>query len=154
MSAKPTDLAAVRKAFDSIKILKGQIISFGTCDADGNPNIAPIGSMRIVDDKTVHVLQGELGRTMKNLRSNPKAVFSVLGLPGLRSLLKDEDETLGYRVYCNYTGTEDSESALQEELSSILKRMPFLFRRSIAGMIRKRVKRVLRFEITDIRVVS
>jgi predicted pyridoxine 5'-phosphate oxidase superfamily flavin-nucleotide-binding protein len=145
---------AVKAAFDSIKLIKGQIISVGTCDADGNPNVAPVGSVRIVDDRTVHLIQGELGRTMKNLKANPRAVFSVVTRPKLRALLKDKDQNLGYRVYGRFTGVDESKEAVRDEADKILSRLPFLLRRSFRGFVEKNLKRVLEFEITSVRAVS
>lgn len=153
MKNSEIDIEAVKSAFDSVKLIKGQVISFGTSDQQGSPNIAPVGSMRIVDNKTVHVLQGELGRTVKNLKNNPKAVFSVTSQPKLRDLLNDKDGNLGYRVYCNFIGTEDSEGAIREESELLLNRIPFYLRRGFLKFIEANIKCLLKFEITDIRKV-
>lgn len=66
-----------QKAFNTINLLKGQYASIATCDGHGNPNVAPAGSIRIVDEDTVHMLHGFLPKTPANLNVNPRTAFSV-----------------------------------------------------------------------------
>jgi hypothetical protein len=157
MTTQAIDLQTVQRAFDDLKIIKGQTISFATCDAEGNPNVAPIGSMRIVDHKTVHVLQGFLAQSMANLKANPRAAFSVCLRPRLLDIFKSNGkgkEVLGYRVYCNFTGSDDSPEAIRQEYQLIARRVPFFLRRPFLKFCNKNLKRLLKFEITDIREVS
>jgi hypothetical protein len=142
-------------AFNSIKIMKGQITSIGTCDSEGHPNVAPIGSMRIVDANTVHVLQGFLPRTIKNLESNPRAAFSVTLPTTLGSLISmfrsGDDAPVGYRVYCELTSIEDDNATVKMEAQELLRRVPWLVRRPFKRFCDKNLKRLLKFKILAIR---
>jgi hypothetical protein len=158
MKKEQTNTDGAKAAFNNIKILRGQFASIATCDRDGNPNVAPIGSMRIVDDGTVHVLQGFLPRTMQNLKSNPKATFSVCIRPSFLDLLtlfgEKEDERLGYQVHCELTGTDASKEAVEREYRQIANRAPRIFRKHFLKFCQKNLKRLLTFRITDVREIG
>lgn len=149
---------AAKKAFDGIKILKGQIISIATCDRDGVPNVAPIGSMRIVDEETVHVLQGFLPRTYSNLKTNPRAMFSVCANSSLWDslrLFKDKtDNALGYQVYCEYIGADDSKAVVEQESRIISSRVPFYTRGPFLKFCRNNLSRLLKFKIKEVRAIA
>src|SRR5512145_1300058 len=155
MNADPQLFQQAQAAFNSIKVLKGQVATIATCDSQGLPNVAPIGSMRIVDSNTVHVLQGLLPRTMKNLGSNPRAAFSVT-LPttwatALSMLRSGDDAPMGYRVYCELESIEDDVAAVKLEAQKILGRVPRWLRGSFARFCDKNLRRLLKFRITEIR---
>ncbi len=158
MKAERTIIEGAKAAFNHIKITKGQYTNIATCDIEGNPNVAPIGSMRIVDDRTVHVLQGFLPKTMKNLRSNPKATFSVCLRPkvlDMLSLFNDKKEDrLGYQVYCELEGTDASKEAVAREYRLIADRAPRVLRRFFLKFCEKNLKQLLRFRITGVREIS
>lgn len=151
-------IEGAKNAFNNIKISKGQFMTIATCDSEGNPNVAPIGSMRVVNDKTVHVLQGFLPRTLKNLRTNPKASFSVvLGQSLLQSLLfflSPKNKSLGYQVYCEFKGTDDKKETVERETNQLVNRVPFLFRGVFRKFCKKNLKQLLIFQITDIREIA
>ena len=134
MSNPSVDPIAVQKAFDDVAIIKGQTISFATVDAEGNPNVA---------------------QSVANLEANPKAAFSVTLRPRLRDVFsaKEGKTAMGYRVYCRYTGADDSQEAMEQEYVQILKRIPFFMRRPFLKFCRQNLKRVLKFEVTGIREV-
>lgn len=158
MTDETRPIMAAKNAFNGIKIFKGQSISIATCDLDGVPNVAPIGSMRIVDEETVHVLQGFLPRTFGNLKKNPRAMFSVCVKPSLwESFLffKDKSEgALGYQVYCEYTGADDSKAAVEHESGTISNRVPFFLRSLFLRFCRNHLSRLLKFKIKEVRVIA
>lgn len=157
MDTAPLLFQQARNAFNSVRISKGQIATIATCDANGVPNLAPIGSMRVVDEHTVHVLQGSLPRTLRNLQMNPKAAFSVT-LPlttwgGLRSLFRsDTQEPLGYRIYCELMSIEEEPSLVQMEAREIAGRVPRLLRGGFLRFCNSNLKRLWRFRILEVRV--
>jgi hypothetical protein len=145
----------VQRAFNSIRVMRGQVAHIATCDSMGSPNLAPIGSMRIVDPRTVHVLQGMLPRTSRNLDANPRAAFSVttpLTFGRFAAMLRSRpDVPLGYRVYCELVDIDDSPAAVREEAGEILRRMPRLLRGAFSRFCAKNLKRLLKFKILEIR---
>lgn len=147
-----------QKAFNNIKIMKGQYMTIATCDREGNPNVAPIGSMRILDDKTVHVLQGFLPKTFNNLQRNPKASFSVCIQPSLLNFLfffrGQKSTLLGYQVYCEYKGVNGSKEAVEKEYRQLVNRVPFLIRSLFLRFCKKNLKRLLMFELIDVREIA
>jgi predicted pyridoxine 5'-phosphate oxidase superfamily flavin-nucleotide-binding protein len=155
MSIDPQLFHQAQTAFNSIKVMKGQVATIATCDTLGHPNVAPIGSMRVVDFNTVHVLQGLLPRTMKNLQSNPRAAFSVILPMTLGSALSmfrsGNDAAIGYRVYGELTSIEDDQAAVKLEAHDIVKRVPYLLRGAFTRFCDKNLKRILKFRILEIR---
>ncbi len=150
---------AAKKVFNNIRVMKGEFTSIATCDDSGNPNVAPIGSMRIMDDHTIHVLQGFLPRTHNNLKMNPKAVFAVRCrdslVKKLFSFIKDpEDEVMGYRVYGSLTQISDSKAVLQREIKAISPRVPWLFRKSFHKFCDARLNHLWVFSLDDIRIIG
>jgi hypothetical protein len=144
-----------KAAFNSIKIFKGQIATMATCDSLGHPNVAPIGSMHVVDSNTVHVLQGLLPRSMKNLKTNPRAAFSVnlpMTLGSVFAMLRSGDDApSGYRIYCELERIEDDASVVKTAAQALANRVPFFFRRPFARFCDKTLKRLLIFKILEIR---
>jgi hypothetical protein len=155
METDPRLFQQAQRAFNSIRIARGQIANIATCDSAGNPDVAPIGSMRIVDAHTIHVLQGMLPRTMKNLEDNPRAAFSVttpVTFGKIASMLRPgSDVPLGYRVYGELVGIDDDRAAVQNEAQEILSRVPRLLRGAFSRFFDKNLKRLLRFAILEIR---
>jgi hypothetical protein len=144
-------------AFNSADVVKGQVVSIATCDQQGYPNVAPIGSMRVVDAHTVHVLQGFLPRTFKNLECNPVAAFSI----NLRTsifkdlwgmLRKGPDAPIGYRIYARLVEVSDDKAVVRRETQEIVKRFPWFLRWAFASFCEKNLRRLLSFEILEIRV--
>lgn len=145
------------KAFNTINLLKGQYASIATCDEHGNPNVAPAGSVRVVDEKTVHVLQGFLPKTASNLNANPRATFLVCTRSNffrdMLSLMSNKKMVMGYRVYGDYAGAEESKEAIEKEIAVIARRLPFVLRRFLRAFLRKNIQRILIFKITGVREV-
>ncbi len=146
-----------QKTFNTINLLKGQYASIATCDGHGNPNVAPAGSIRIVDENTVHMLQGFLPQTWSNLLANPRAAFSACTRSNLfqdiLSLRNNSKTVMGYRVYCDYVGAGESKAAIEQEIAAIANRVPFMMRRFLFSFLRKNIQRLLIFKITGIREV-
>ena len=159
MPISTTDFNKVKRAFNNIRVMKGEYVALGTCDSLGNPNVAPIGSMRIVDDVTVHVLQGFLPRTFQNLKENPKAVFSVRTpdsiIKELFSFNKSpEDEAMGFRVHASFKGTNDSPLIIAREIDAIAHRVPRLMRRPFRRFCDAQLRRLLIFSMDEIRIIG
>lgn len=156
MHSDPELFRQAQAAFNTLKITKGQITTIATCDEQGNPDVAPIGSMRVVDEKTVHVLQGFLPRTMKNLERNPRAAFSVTLPATLGTLIsmfgKGADAPSGYRMYCEFCGMEESRESIMAEAREISSRVPWVMRKGFRRFIDQNIKRLLTFSIREIRV--
>ena len=75
----------------------GRIGTLSTADADGQPNVAYFGSLRLLENGVFLVGLGR-NRTLKNLEANPKAVFFCaeeapigFGTPGCRLYLKAKE---------------------------------------------------------------
>ena len=158
MTKDPAKLAVATQVFNNAKLLKGQVTSIATCDAQGNPNVAPIGSMRVVDENTVHVLQGFLHQTNKNLEVNPKAAFSICLRPKLldfRNLFKQKEEKpMGYQVYAELINVENSHEAVEREYRQLAHLAPFFLRGLFLKFCRKNLKRLLTFRITGVRAIG
>ena len=148
----------LKTMFNGIRPLRGELVGFATHDPDGYPNIAPVGSMRVVDEHTIHVLQGMLPRTMANLRKNPGAVFCVWKRPTLGGILKSvagkEDGCAGYRVYAQFIEEVDDPDAIEREFCHILPRIPWVARRPMKQFFRKNLRKLLRFSIEEIREIG
>jgi predicted pyridoxine 5'-phosphate oxidase superfamily flavin-nucleotide-binding protein len=149
---------AAKQAFNTAKIFKGQIVSIATCDTQGNPNTAPIGSMRIVNENTVHVLQGFLGKSLENLENNPKAAFSICLRQRVLSLsnlfAKSDKKVMGYRVYGELVEINDSQEAVKQEYQQLLRRVPWPFKGLFLKFCQKNLKRLLIFKITGMRAIG
>jgi hypothetical protein len=159
MTISKTRFNDVKKAFNELKVTRGQYTNIATSNMDGTPNVAPIGSMRVVDEHTVRVLQGFLPRTLANLRKNPQATFSVCLRQSLVSNLKffgkkDSADILGYQIYCTYKGESDIKEDLDAEITAISNRVPFFVRGPFRTFCNKNLKRVLMFDIKDIRAIG
>ena len=158
MNSKIKDFDRVRQAFNNLKILKGQYTNIATSDSDGNPNVAPIGSMRIVDENTVHVLQGFLPKTLANLRKNPKATFSTCIIPSLLDRLtpfqEKEKDILGYQVYCTFKGESDNRADVLREVDALSSRVPFFAKGAFKKFCDKNLKRLLMFEVNNVRAIG
>jgi predicted pyridoxine 5'-phosphate oxidase superfamily flavin-nucleotide-binding protein len=159
MTTQQDIIKAAAKAFNTIKILKGQSVSIATSDNEGTPNVAPIGSMRFVDDSRVHVLQGFLARTGSNLKKNPKATFLVCLRPRLLeniNLFRREpnEGVLGYQVTCEYQGSDDSSESVAKESRFLLKRIPWFLRSAFRKFCEKNLKRLLKFKVLEVRAIN
>ncbi len=153
-----SDIEKVKTLLNKMKIMKGQVAHIATCDQNGQPNIAPIGSMRITNDGKVHVVYGYLNKTYSNLKMNPKATFSffqISGMSGFLGFLREKEEgILGYRVYCDYVEAIDNEVKLGNETAHILMKFPWLMRKPFGKFAKKNFKKVLVFTINDIRPIK
>jgi uncharacterized pyridoxamine 5'-phosphate oxidase family protein len=161
MNTKMENIESAKNAFNHINLLKDQYVSIATADRDGNPNVAPIGSMRIADDNTVHVLQVSLPKTIKNLRENPKAAFSVsfqhsmLDIRSWFSFFKGVgNSTLGYQLYGTLTGISDKKEDVSKAVDALFPRVPFFIRGPFRKFCDKNMKRLLTFSIDDIRKIG
>ncbi len=146
-----------RSAFNGIRLRKWQLAYMATCDESGVPNIAPIGSMRIVDENTVHVLQGYLARTYSNLQKNPRAAFVVSLKPKFVEMLRlfsdRSDRPMGFRLMCEYLSCDESKELITQECRQISSRISFWFRKMFLRFAAGNIKRLLVFRINEIRPV-
>ncbi len=58
-------------------IEKQHLCHIATCSKEGTPNVAPRGSIRVVDDNTLVVASSVAGKTIANLKENPKVAIAV-----------------------------------------------------------------------------
>jgi hypothetical protein len=155
MAIDPQLFEQAKTAFNSIRLLKGQTVAIATCDDSSHPNVAPIGSMRVIDDQTVYVLHGLLPRTVKNLEVNPRAAFSVtlpMNMKTLISMIRSGDNApSGYRLYCEFEGFEDDKSAVSAAVQAIQSRLPFFLRGLFRKFCDKNLRRLMRFRILELR---
>ena len=49
---------------------------FGTADRNGTPNLVPINAVKIVDDETILVSDQYFGKTLNNIKENPRVVIT------------------------------------------------------------------------------
>jgi hypothetical protein len=158
MSVDPTLFERAASAFNSIEVSKGQVVSIATCDSEGHPDVAPIGSMRVVGHEVVHVLQGFLPRTMKNLEVNPRAAFSVTlrssVLSDVLNGIRGTNAPMGYRMYGELESIEEDRAVIAAETREIVKRAPWFLRKAFAGFCEKNLRRLLKFRIVDVRVTG
>jgi predicted pyridoxine 5'-phosphate oxidase superfamily flavin-nucleotide-binding protein len=158
MKKDPEKLAAAQQAVNTARIFKGQYINIATCDPQGAPNVAPIGSMRVVDENTAHVLQGFLFQSYKNLERNPKAAFSVCLRPKLGDFFKlfkrSRENAMGYQIYGELIRVDDSQAAVEQEYRQLASRVPFFLRRLFLRFCRTNLKRLLTFQITGVRAIG
>ncbi len=153
MNIDPQLFERAAHAFNSVAVAKGQVVSIATCDVEGRPNVAPIGSMRVVDSSTVHVLEGFLSRT---LNQNPHAAFSVTVRFSVFSSISDvvrpnQKEVLGYRLYGKLAQIDESRALIDTETREIVKRAPWLFRKAFAGFCEKNLRPLLTFDVLVLR---
>jgi len=47
-----------------------------TATADGTPNAVPVGAKKIIDDETILISDQFFGKTLANLKSNPKMALT------------------------------------------------------------------------------
>ncbi|MHB1419406.1 MAG: pyridoxamine 5'-phosphate oxidase family protein [Bacillota bacterium] len=50
----------------------------GTADKEGNPNVAPKRSTRVLDDNTLMFVEGTAKHTYQNLLQNPRVAIAVV----------------------------------------------------------------------------
>jgi uncharacterized protein len=57
---------------------------FATASRDGDPNVAPMGSVFLIDPETIWIGNQYMKATIKNVRENPRATLLVwgAGIPG------------------------------------------------------------------------
>jgi predicted pyridoxine 5'-phosphate oxidase superfamily flavin-nucleotide-binding protein len=55
---------------------KQGVFVLGTADLKGNPNVVPIGAVKILDDETILVSDQYFLKTLNNLKENPKVAMS------------------------------------------------------------------------------
>ena len=64
-------------------MLGEQIPIVVTASKDGIPNGAPKGSLKILDDETLHFAEGTAQKTYRNLQENPKVSVIVVDRPNM-----------------------------------------------------------------------
>jgi len=50
-----------------------------TASPDGTPNVVPIGAVKFLDDETILISDQYFGKTLRNLRENPKIALAWWG---------------------------------------------------------------------------
>ena len=59
-----------------------EFINVGTCDFDGRPNVAPKFLLK-VEDEMIYLVDYVIGRTLKNLKKNPRVSMSTVNIDTL-----------------------------------------------------------------------
>ena len=63
-------------------------------------------------------------------------------------------DPLGYRLYCEFSGQDDSKEVVDRECIQLAGRFPFIFRKLGLKFARKILKRLLIFRIKDVRPIG
>ena len=115
-----------------------RIGTLSTADRDGKVDVAPMGSPRMVDEKTV-VMALAKNRTLANLQENPHAVYIIM-VPG-----EGIFDWKGVRVYMRMRSCETSGEAIDAMRREISKAIG----EAAAGMLRASVT----FEVEEVRPI-
>lgn len=51
---------------------KVNIVTLGTSTPEGNPNVVPVGTKKIIDDETILISNQFLNKTLANMKLNPR----------------------------------------------------------------------------------
>jgi predicted pyridoxine 5'-phosphate oxidase superfamily flavin-nucleotide-binding protein len=70
--------AEMKQAFEAVKVFP-----LATASRSGIPNVAPMGSVFLIDDETIWIGDNFMQKTLANLLENPKAALYVYG-PGAK----------------------------------------------------------------------
>ncbi len=108
----------------------------GTTNKEGKPNIAHLGSPRMIDEKTIIAGLGQ-NRTLANLQENPFAVFTILE-PG-----KTMIEWKGIRIYLKVVSIQTSGELLDNIKDTLIKKG--------GESAAKMMKAAVSFEIIELR---
>ncbi len=115
-----------------------RIGTLSTAGRDGKVDVAPMGSPRMVDEKTVVMALAE-NRTLANLRENPHAVYMIM-VPGQGIF-----DWKGVRVYLKMRSCETSGEGIERMRGEISKAIG----EAAAGMLRAAVT----FEVEEVRPI-
>jgi hypothetical protein len=125
--------------------------SLATVDSEGNPNVCPCGSARMLDENKICALSGYFDKTLKNLKNNAKAVF-LAERPLEQQFIAHFEQTgempypIGYRYYCTLTDISQDEKAIEP------------WRNGLAAMtgnrIANKINLLLTFELKEIREIG
>lgn len=61
------------------KFAKAEVFAVSTASKDGEPNVAPMKTVWLVDDETVWIVDNFMKKTLANLQENPRASIYVWG---------------------------------------------------------------------------
>ena len=157
MEKHQVDIEKVKRAFNHLNVARGQYVTIATSDEAGMPNAAPIGSMRMVNESVVHVLQGFLDKTMTNLKGNPKVAFAVkleTSILDYFSLFREKKyAVMGYRVYGTLQRISEDRGELASEVEAIAARVPFFLKGGFKKFAKANLNHLLVFSVDDIRVI-
>lgn len=115
-----------------------RIGTLSTADREGKVDVAPMGSPRMVDEKTVVMGLAE-NRTLANLRENPHAVYMIM-LPG-----EGIFDWKGVRVYMRMKSCETSGEGIERMRREISKAIGEV----ASGMLHAAVT----FEVEEVRPI-
>jgi hypothetical protein len=95
---------------DIARCFGGEIPSLiATCSADGEPNLAHLSQVFLVDDEHVATSNQFFGKTAANLRENPLATVLCI----------DPDEIVSYKLLLRHEGSEDKGQRFEDARRSI-----------------------------------
>ena len=124
--------------------------SLATVDNEGNPNVCPCGSARMLDENTICAVCGCFDKTLNNLKYNAKAVFLAYK-PLDQEFLAHFEQTgemiypIGYRYYCTLTDISQDEKAIEPWRSGLA---------AVTGnRIASKMNLLLTFEVKEIREI-
>ena len=125
--------------------------SLATVDSEGNPNVCPCGSARMLDENKIYALCGYFDKTLENLKNNTKAVFLAYKSLDDQEFLDHFEQTgemlypLGYRYYCTLTDMSQDEKAIEPWRSGLA---------AVTGnRIASKINLLLTFEVKEIREI-
>ncbi|MFP4545696.1 MAG: pyridoxamine 5'-phosphate oxidase family protein [Methanomassiliicoccales archaeon] len=58
---------------------KAPAFPLATASGDGEPNVAPMKSVWLVDDETIHICDNFMNKSLANMQENPRAAIYVWG---------------------------------------------------------------------------
>ncbi|UEC41837.1 MAG: Pyridoxamine 5'-phosphate oxidase [Methanothrix sp.] len=115
-----------------------RIATLSTAGRDGKVDVAPMGSPRMVDEKTV-VMALAKNRTLANLQENPHAVYIIM-VPG-----EGIFDWKGVRVYMRMRSCETS----GEAIDAMRREISEAIGEAAAGMLHAAVT----FEVEEVRPI-
>ena len=124
--------------------------SLATVDSEGNPNVCPCGSARMLDENKICAVCGYFDKTLKNLKNNAKAVFLAYKTldQEFSAHFEQTGEMLypiGYRYYCTLTDISQDEKAIEPWRSGLA---------AVHGnRIASKINLLLTFEVKEIREI-
>ena len=93
------------------------------------------------------------------MKENPKATFLAYHRFKISNAFKlfktgKEADPLGYQVYCEFIGVDESKDHMYDEYMALVRKFPFFLRKIFLKFCETMMKRILKFRIIAIREIS